>query len=242
MTTYSQNYDLFLQYQADRDRKLRDKIFKINENLIHSVIKKMTKFGWEYDDLYQCGAIGLVFAIDRFDPSNGAAFSSYAVPYIRGEMLRYFRDRFGLVKPPRPLYELYCRGQKFIEKHQQAKGRTPSEVTIACGLDVDLAEWRDAVFANTKPDSLDVAIPDSLRTRIDYVPSPEKEDIPTIEIEELLNSIDPKFSMIIREIYWKNRTAKSIAKDFGVWPMTITRWKQSALRKLRVAIGNHPIN
>jgi RNA polymerase sigma factor (sigma-70 family) len=88
MVGYRQNYDLLLDYQTSRSRRLRTQIFKINKNLIHSVINRMGTGHWrshcEYEDLYQVGSIGLLHAIDRFSPDNGSTFSSFAFVYIRG--------------------------------------------------------------------------------------------------------------------------------------------------------------
>lgn len=242
MTDYRQNQTLFQQYQVSRDRKTRDLLFKINENLIHSVISKMTRFGWDYDDFYQEGSIGLLKAIDRFDPDHGAAFSSLAMPYIRGSVLHYIRDKFGLVSAPRDLYELYRKGEKFIATHRQNTGVCPSESAIVKHLGTTSDQWRDAVFANAKPESLDVLLPESDRPRMDYLESPEKPGIPMLEIEGLLNVLDDRSKHIVREYYLKDRSDRSISKDIGKPAQSIGRWRKRAIRTIQRSIGNPPRN
>lgn len=242
MTDYRQNQTLFQQYQVSRDRKTRDLLFKVNEKLIHSVVSRFSKFGWEYDDFYQIGAIGLLKAIDRFEPSKGGAFSSFAMPCIRGEILHYVRDRFSPVKISRLMYTLYRKGDKFVATHRQNTGRNPTEKAILEHLGVTAIEWRDAVFANAKPESLDVLLPDSEDAWINLLPAPEKPGLSMDELESLLNTLDDRHAVVIREYYLKNRTNKSIALDFGVAQTTIDRWRKEALRSLRASIGNSLLN
>ena len=98
--------ELFLKFQETRDKKTRDTLVEKNLYIAEILAKKYTGRGIEYDDLYQVACIGLIYAIDRYDPSKGYEFSSYATPTIVGEIKKYFRDKGWVIRVPRRIQEL----------------------------------------------------------------------------------------------------------------------------------------
>ena len=97
---------MFNQYQRTKDRTLRNEIVESYLYMVDILIRKYLNKGVEYDDLYQVGAMALIAAVERFDPSKGYEFSSFATPTIIGEIKKYFRDKEWSVKVPRRLKEL----------------------------------------------------------------------------------------------------------------------------------------
>ncbi|MEO1623321.1 MAG: sigma-70 family RNA polymerase sigma factor, partial [Cyanobacteria bacterium J06632_3] len=109
----SRGMELLMQYKVDRSVKLRNQLVKLNAGLVRKIAHRVSHQCAEpYEDLEQIGYIGLIRSIERFDPGQGCAFSSFAVPYIRGEMLHFLRDRGTTVKIPRRWQDLQKEGQK----------------------------------------------------------------------------------------------------------------------------------
>ena len=107
---------LFLEYKATRDTEIRDRLVLMHENLVRFLAAKFANRGEPLEDLVQVGTIGLINAIDRFEPERGTKFSTYATPTIVGEIKRHFRDRAWNLKVPRWLQELNLQVMKANEQ------------------------------------------------------------------------------------------------------------------------------
>jgi RNA polymerase sigma-B factor len=135
---------LLVAYYQNPTVAVRNKITQLNTGLVRKIAHRLSDQCAEpYEDLEQIGCLGLIRAIERFNPQNGAAFSSFAVPYIRGEILHYLRDRSGTVKIPRRWQELQKQGQRVREKLAKVTGHQPSESEVAEGLGISAEEWQD---------------------------------------------------------------------------------------------------
>lgn len=124
---------------AERERQIRE-----NLGLVHTVANRFRGRGIEYDDLYQSGCVGLIKAVDRFDPTLGYAFSTYAVPVIIGEIKRLFRDG-GAVKVSRVLKEKALHAARLREDFLRREGREPTIGELAKLLSCDPAEAAEIV-------------------------------------------------------------------------------------------------
>ena len=127
---------LFERYRATRDPRTREELVRRFLPLARSLAGRYQRSNEPFDDLIQVASLGLVKAIDRFDPDNGASFSSYAVPTILGELKRHFRDRTWSVRVPRGLQESSMKVDKEADRLRTAHGRAPtvSELAHATGL------------------------------------------------------------------------------------------------------------
>ena len=94
----------FEEFHKTRDKKLRDELIEEHMYIVDILSNKYLGKGIEKDDLYQVASLGLINAVDRFDPSKGYAFSSFATPTIMGEIKRYFRDKGWVIRVPRRLF------------------------------------------------------------------------------------------------------------------------------------------
>lgn len=97
----------FEQFYKTRDKDLRNELIEDHMYIVDILSNKYVGKGIEKDDLYQVASLGLIYAIDRYDPSKGYEFSSFATPTIMGELKRYFRDKGWVIRVPRRIQNLY---------------------------------------------------------------------------------------------------------------------------------------
>ena len=128
------NISLLIQAQKG-DKKARDKLVELNMGLVHHIVKRFSNRGYEVQDLFQIGCIGLIKAIDKFDLSYDVQFSTYAVPMIMGEIKRFLRDD-GMVKVSRSLKEQSVHIKQATERFLEQWGREPSmeELEVCTGM------------------------------------------------------------------------------------------------------------
>lgn len=138
---------------AVRSTKLRerDRFAQKHQKLVHKVVHRYIKKCSEpYDDLYQVGFIGLLKAVDRFDPKLENAFSSFAIPKIEGEIKHYLRDQVPSLKVPRYALEKFAQVKR-LRKHFVASGRQLSEEQIAQKIGISTEQWREITNLNSPP-------------------------------------------------------------------------------------------
>lgn len=140
--------ELFLAYANTKDIKVRNTLVKLNLNLARKVAHDMEKVCAEpYEDLEQEATIGLIKAIEMFDPKRLVAFSSYAMPYMRGKLLQYLRDKGHLIRLSQSIQTLNNKGKKIARELAQELGRTPSLSEVASKLGCKTEDYRFAVQA-----------------------------------------------------------------------------------------------
>ena len=142
------SFILFLAYQETKDIKTRNILVKLHLNLARSIAHKKHNTCHEpYQDLEQEGVIGLIKAVERFDPSKGVAFSSFATPYISGAILQYLRDRGHAIRLPQSQQTLEHKGRKLSQNLSEKLGRTPTNAEIAAELGVSEEKYLEAIEA-----------------------------------------------------------------------------------------------
>src|SRR5213080_3704848 len=122
---------LHRRYARSRDPQLREQLVHRYLPLARYAASQYTRGGEPFDDLLQVASVGLLKAIDRFDPDNGAAFSSYALPTMTGELRRHFRDRSWSVRPPRDLQEQALAVERATDELRRRTGHSPAVDDIA---------------------------------------------------------------------------------------------------------------
>lgn len=129
----------------------RDRFAQKHQKLVHKVVHRYVKKCSEpYDDLYQVGFIGLLKAVDRFDPKLENAFSSFAIPKIEGEIKHYLRDQVPSLKVPRYALEKFAQVKR-LRKHFIASGRQLSEEQIAQKIGITCEQWCQITNLNSPP-------------------------------------------------------------------------------------------
>lgn len=135
-------------YDTSDLNDLRNRIVEMNGRLVRQVASRMVhRCSLDFDELVQIGHLGLIKAVERFDPGTGYAFSSFAVPLIRGEILHYLRDQVSLVRVSRRLLELHARGAKLQEAMANASGRYPTQSELCAALETTPKRWQQACQA-----------------------------------------------------------------------------------------------
>lgn len=210
----------------------RDRFIEENLGLVHSLCRRFSGRGIEYDDLYQAGCIGLIKATDAFDGERGVCFSTYAVPVIMGEIRRLFRDG-GAVKVSRSVKEL---GMKITREKQIIEQRLCREPTIselAAALSVTCEEITEAMCAAQPTVSL---------TRDDDGEVSET-DLPTISAEEeisdrllidsALDKLEDNEKQLVIYRYYEYLTQSQTAQKLSMTQVQVSRAEKKILKKLR---------
>lgn len=141
---------LLAEYKAHPSIALRNRIIELNTGLIRTVaLRYVDRCPEGYEDLVQIGVTGMIKAIDRFDCERNAAFSSYAVPFVKGAIQHYLRDNWSHLKTPRRWVEFHEQVTK-IKRRLAAKGRDISEERIALSFKCPPAQWREIQQANQR--------------------------------------------------------------------------------------------
>ena len=242
-TIRSRGMELLMEYKQTPTVRLRNQLVRLNAGLVRKIAHRVSHQCSEpYEDLEQIGYIGLIRAIERFDPSQGCAFSSFAVPYIRGEMLHFLRDRGTTVKIPRRWQDLQKEAQKVQGEMIRELGRNPSDVEMAECLAISVKEWREVKMAhkNRLPLSLDATVcqqTDSTITLGDTLPDTHYQFLQALEedrqqIQRALNQLEDKTRTAIEFVFFKGLSRKEVAEKIGVSPMTVTRRIQRGIDEM----------
>jgi RNA polymerase sigma-B factor len=194
-----------------------------------------------FDDLVQVASIGLLNAIDRFDPDNGAAFSSYALPTIHGELRRYFRDRSWAVRPPRDLQEDALRVAKATDDLEGRHRRSPTieQVATAAGLTIAATlEAREALAARHASSLSTPAGPDDREPAVDrhhgivddgYARAEDRVTISALAARALTR----RERQIVQLRFQDDLTQAQIGAIVGLSQMHVSRVLRNAIAKLR---------
>ncbi|MBO3462539.1 RNA polymerase sigma factor SigF [Aetokthonos hydrillicola Thurmond2011] len=235
--------ELLRLYHQNPSIKLRNQLVQLHTGLVRKMAHKFShQCNEPYEDLEQIGYFGLIRAIERFNPSQGYAFSSFAVPYIRGEMLHFLRDRSTLLKIPRRWQELYNEGQKVRKELAMTLGRAPKDIEIANILQVSLQEWQETKLAaqNRLPLSLDATVVHYVDCQItlgEALPCPrsvafQQQEEERQQLQGAINMLEEKPRMAVEMVFLKELSRKDAAKKIGTSPMTVTRYLQKGVQDL----------
>ena len=197
--------------------------------------------GEPLDDLFQVASLGLVNAVDRFDPSRGIAFTTFAVPTILGELKRHFRDRGWAIHVPRDLKEASLRVRRAIAEHHGERPPTPAELAQATGLSLEGVLEALDVAGVQRTLSLDVpanAEEDGGATLIDLLGGDDADLARATDrtlLESLMRSVTPREREILRLRFAEDLTQSQIGERIGVSQMQVSRILRGALTRMRSA-------
>ncbi len=232
-----------MAYQQNPSVAIRNKLVRLNAGLVRKMAHRISRQCSEpYEDLEQIGFIGLIRAVERFDSTQGCAFSSFAVPYIRGEMLHFLRDRGNAIKVPRRLQDLQKEGQKVRLDLLKELGHEPSDAQVATALNISIYEWREIKIAakNRLPLSLDATVHLQSDTQVTLGETlPDHHYLLLQRLEEdrqqlqgALNQLEDKTRAAIEFVFFNDLSRKEVAERIGVSPMTVTRRIQRGLEQM----------
>lgn len=220
------------------DKEARDTLFEENTGLIYSVARRFLGRGVEMEDLFQIGSIGLLKAVDKFDPAFEVRFSTYAIPMILGELKRFFRDD-GMIKVSRSIKENQHRVYLAREKIEKELGREPSLKEIAEMLGMPPEEVAMTLDSAAEVESLYRTVYQSEGTDISLIDKiPEKENaeehlLNRIFLEEILGKLESSDRKLLYMRYFQDMTQTQVAERLGVSQVQVSRMEKRILGKLR---------
>jgi len=237
---------LLREYARTRDIEVRNKIVTLHERMVRYLAGRFgSGGGTSLDDLVQVGYVGLIAAIDRFDPDKGVSFVTFAVPTILGEIKRYFRDQTWGLKAPRRLRELGLSLRKLREQLEQKLGRPPtvSEMAQAAGVTEERLLQAMDLDRIYQPASLDSHLQDEHgddkssfweaigRTDPELAQIDERETV-----KRALERLDARQRAIIYYRFFEEVSQAEVAHRLGISQMHVSRLERQALRRLKALL------
>jgi RNA polymerase sigma-B factor len=229
---------LFRQLRETEDQEIRARLIESHLGLVEYLARRFAGRGEPLDDLIQVATIGLVKAVDRFDPQREVEFSTYATPTIVGELKRHFRDKGWAVRVPRRLQELNLRLGSTISQLSQDLQRSPTVAEIAAAAEAtqeEVLEALDSAHAYSLI-SLDAAATDD---GLSYHEQIGEEDDALEALEDrvsvgpLLRQLPPRERHMLHLRFFKGMTQSEIAQELGISQMHVSRLLAKTLATLR---------
>lgn len=229
---------LFRIYKENREPEVKNKLVGAHMDLVHSLARRFTNRGEPLDDLVQVASIGLLKAIDRFDPDRGVQFTTYAVPTIVGEVKRYFRDRASAIRVPRGLRERSFMINTAIQKFSQEHGRTPTvrEIVAIVGIsEEEVIEGLESNEASTIA-SLDTTTDEGNMSLLDIVGGEDKTlrllD-ERLSLAGAMSTLDSREQNLLYLRFIEGLSQTEIADRLEISQMHVSRLLRRTLQSLR---------
>ena len=219
------------------DKAARQDMIEGNLRLVLSVVQRFAQRGENLDDLFQVGCIGLIKAIDNFDPRQEVRFSTYGVPMIIGEIRRFLRDNNAL-RVSRSLRDAAYRAMQTRERLEKNLGREPTVDEIAAETGLPRRDVAAALESVVEPISLEEPIytdgGDAMYV-IDQVRDPDGEDswISGLQFRETVAGLTPREKKIMELRYLKGKTQMEVAREIGISQAQVSRLEKCALNQFR---------
>lgn len=241
MVVYENNIEDIIEAQNGNQEKMT-KLVEENNGLIWSIVKRFKDRGYELEDLYQIGSIGFIKSIKRFDTSFEVKLSTYAVPYILGEIKRFIRDD-GSVKVSRSIKELAAKIKDIQSKYLKETGEEINITEIAKQLKMPKEEIAVALDS-LKPtisiyndsytnDEGGISFLDTLSTNVD-----EAETLTNkLTIKEMITNLEQREKEIILLRYYKNKTQTEVAKILGISQVQVSRIEKKILNSMKLKLA-----
>ncbi|WP_373599627.1 RNA polymerase sporulation sigma factor SigF [Paraclostridium bifermentans] len=232
-----------IQLVQNGDERAKEILIESNLGLVRSVVSKFLNIGYERDDLFQLGSIGLIKSIYKFDPKFNVKFSTYAVPMILGEIKRYLRDD-GMIKVSRSLKQVAIKAKTQTEILTKKLGREPTIDELAKVVGVDKEELVMALESNFSVEYLHGVIheeegsPICLIDKISLKGEDEEEKvIDNLLLKEVLGKLEKRERQIIMLRYFEDKTQSEIGELLNISQVQVSRIEKKVLSKLKTYIG-----
>ncbi|NSL50452.1 RNA polymerase sporulation sigma factor SigF [Calidifontibacillus erzurumensis] len=218
------------------DQEARDLIVQKNMRLVWSVVQRFLNRGYEPDDLFQIGCIGLLKSVDKFDLSYDVKFSTYAVPMIIGEIQRFIRDD-GTVKVSRSLKETGNKIRKVKDDLTKRLGRAPTITEIAKELGISPEDVVLAQEASRTPSSIHETVyendGDPITLLDQIADNSEAKWFDKIALQEAIRGLDEREQLIVYLRYYKDQTQSEVAGRLGISQVQVSRLEKKILQQMK---------
>ena len=233
---------LFERYRDERDRAARDALVERFLPLAHHLARRYRGAGGLAEDLQQVASIGLLNAIERYDPDRGIAFSSFAVPTILGEIKRYFRDKGWMVRVPRELQERALTVERVGDELERELGRAPTVAQLATRMDStaeQVLEARAATYAHhgvslERPGGDDDEEGRSPADELGFTDDGFRVAEDSVAFDGRLAGLDARERVVLRLRFHDDLTQAEIGEVVGLSQMHVSRVIRQAIEQLRV--------
>jgi RNA polymerase sigma-B factor len=227
----------FEEYSRGRDKRLRNELVEAHLGLAHQLARRFTHRGEPYDDLVQVASIALVKSVDRFDPTRGVVFATFATRTVIGELKRHFRDRGWTIRAPRRLQELYLALGPAIESLSQQLGRSPTVAEMADLVGADEESVLEALSAGQyyRPDSINAphSEDDMVANQLGEVDPDLSSADDRLVVAISLTSLHERERTILALRFVDGLTESEIAARVNLSQMQVSRLLSSSLAQLR---------
>ncbi len=236
--------DTLLRRAKEGDERARDKLIEGNLRLVLSVIQRFDKRGESPDDLFQVGCIGLIKAIQNFDPTKQVRFSTYGVPMIAGEVRRYLRDN-SAIRVSRSIRDVAYRVLQCKETLLTTLGREPTLEEIAKELDLPLEDISEAMDAICAPISLhdpvyaDGGDPLTVMDQVHDTKNTEANWMEHIALQSAFQSLGDREKQILGLRFVGGKTQMEVAGMVGISQAQVSRLEKGALNAMKKSISIH---
>jgi len=218
------------------DQMARDSIVGHNMRLVWSVVQRFINRGYEPDDLFQIGCIGLLKSVDKFDLSYDVRFSTYAVPMIIGEIQRFIRDD-GTVKVSRSLKETNNKIRKAKEELSKTLGRMPTINEIATYMEITPEDVVLAQEASRAPSSIHETVyendGDPITLLDQIADNHETNWFEKFALKEAIKQLDDRERLIVYLRYYKDQTQSEVAERLGISQVQVSRLEKKILQQMK---------
>lgn len=220
------------------DKEAREQLVMNNVGLVWSIVRHFGNRGYELEDLFQIGSIGLLKAIDKFNLEYEVKFSTYAVPMITGEIKRFLRDD-GMLKVSRSVKELGIKVRGARERLSFELGREPNLEELAGAVGASREEVAVSMGASAEVESLYKTVGNGedqnlcLMDRIQDEDRPEERLMNQMVLKEILMKLSEKDREIIVRRYYENQTQSRIAADLKISQVQVSRLEKKILKQMR---------
>ena len=228
-------FDLIKKAQ-DGDKGALDELVRANSGLVHSIVKRFLQRGYDMDDLYQIGVIGLIKAIRKFDTSYNVMFSTYAVPLITGEIRRFLRDD-GIIKVSRQYKEIGSKAMAVSARLSIELQREPTMKEIAKELGIDVYTLTESIEACSPCDSIYKTVSDDGKNEIYLLDklfsetgSPLND---RVALKCAIDNLEKREKEIIAYRYFMDETQTKVAKRLGISQVQVSRLEKKILERLK---------
>jgi RNA polymerase sporulation-specific sigma factor len=222
------------------DLTARDTLVSCNMRLVWSVVQRFLNRGYDPEDLFQIGCIGLIKSIDKFDLSFDVKFSTYAVPMIIGEIQRFLRDD-GSIKVSRSLKEMANKVRKAREELLKKLGRLPTITEVAELLGVTPEEIVFAQEANKPPSSIHETVFENDGdpiTLMDQIADESQESwFDKMALGEAINQLTERERLIVYLRYYRDQTQSEVAARLGISQVQVSRLEKKILQTIKAQIA-----
>lgn len=228
-------YELFCDYRRSGSTEQRNKIVNSYIYIAEILSRRFVDRGIEYDDIYQVACMGLIFAVERFDPDRNVKFATFATPTIMGEIRKYFRDKGSFIRIPRKLYEIFYRAERIKRRYDNTV--TGEGVARALSIPIEMLERAYEAGDSAFVHSLEYEAYADGTLMLGNLIGADENGYMMVEnsdfLEYCLASLSEKERDFVKRRFYEEESQSKIANDWKVSQMYVSRMEKKILKKLR---------